>query len=141
MIEATAGAKRRRILTPLSAEPAAGMWSNCYAIGNLVVIAGLTGRDSEGKLVAEGDSYAQSLALFRKMKGFVEAAGGRMNDVIKMNCFVSDIRYREGFVRARKEFFSGDFPPCTVVGNASFANPGPLVEVDAWAIVGSSPDE
>ena len=133
--------KRRRITTPNTPEPPDGMWSGCYQIGSLVVIAGMTGRDKDNQLVAQGDAYAQSVALFKRMKSYIEAAGGTMNDIIKMNCFMLDIRYRPDFVKARKEFFTGDFPPCTVVANTCFANPGPLLEVDAWAIVGSSGDK
>lgn len=128
---------RRRITTPHTNEPAEGMWSNCYAIGNFVVIAGMTGRDQEGKLVSH-DPYDQAIALFTRMRHYIVGAGGVMNDIIKLNCFMLDIRHREAFVLARKKFFSGDFPPCTVVANSFFANPGPLMEVDAWGIVGSS---
>lgn len=131
------GGKRRRIVVPDIPEPPPGYWSNCYAIGNLVVIAGMVAKGSDGKAMYPGDAYRQSQVAFERMKRFMEAAGGKMSDIIKLGGFVTDIRDREGFVKARQEFFSGDFPPCTIVGGTLFATPGLLVEVDAWAIIGS----
>jgi len=51
--------------------------------------------------------------------------------------FLNDIRHRIAFVEARKQFFSGDFPPCVVVGGNVFAQPEYLVEIEAMAILGS----
>jgi 2-iminobutanoate/2-iminopropanoate deaminase len=129
--------KRRRIVIPQVKEPSAGMWSNCYVIGDLVVIAGMVGKDENDQLVGPGDAYQQSVALFRRMRLFVEAAGGKMSDIIKLTAYLTDIRHRQAFIKARQEAFTGDFPPCVVVGGTVFAQPEYLVEVDAWAILGS----
>ncbi len=136
MLESVSG-KRRRITVPEVPEPPEGTWSNCFVIGNLVVIAGMVGKDSRNELVGPGDAYAQTLQAFTRMKLFVEAAGGKMSDIIKLNVFLNDIRHRIAFVEARKQFFSGDFPPCVVVGGNVFAQPEYLVEIEAMAILGS----
>lgn len=136
MIENPTG-KRRRIVVPEVPEPPPGYWSNCYVIDKLVVIAGMIARDRDNNIVGPGDPYAQSIALFERMRLFVEAAGGKMNDIIKLTAYLTDIRHRTQFVEARKQFFSGDFPPCVVVGGVAFAHAEYLVEVDAFAIIGS----
>jgi 2-iminobutanoate/2-iminopropanoate deaminase len=136
MLETISG-KRRRIILPEVPEPPPGYWSNCFVIGNLVVIAGMVGRDSRNELAGPGDPYAQTVAAFERMKLFVEAAGGKMSDIIKLNVFLTDIRHRIPFVEARQKFFSGDFPPCVVVGGNVFAAPELLVEIEAMAILGS----
>jgi 2-iminobutanoate/2-iminopropanoate deaminase len=129
--------KRRRIVVPQVKEPPPGMWSNCYVVGNLVVIAGMVGRGEHDEIAGPGDPYLQSVALFRRMRLFVEAAGGKMSDIIKLTAYLTDIRHRQAFIKARQEAFTGDFPPCVVIGGAAFAQPDYLVEVDAWAILGS----
>ena len=43
MLESVSG-KRRRITVPEVPEPHEGTWSNCFVIGNLVVIAGMVGK-------------------------------------------------------------------------------------------------
>ena len=136
MIEAVSG-KRRRIVIPEVQEPPPGYWSNCFVIDKLVVVAGMVGRNSKNELVGPGDPLAQSIAAFERIKLFVEAAGGKMSDIIKMTAYLTDIRHRMPFVEARQKFFTGDFPPCVVLGGTVFAQPEYLVEIDAWAILGS----
>lgn len=128
--------KRKRIIVPSIAEPPPGFWSNCIVVDRLIIMAGMVGKDEENNTIP-GDAYEQSVLLFRRMKAFIEAAGAQMNDIIKMNAFIADIRHRDVFVKARQEFFTGDFPPCTVVGGTLFAKPEYLIEVDCWAIIGS----
>lgn len=133
----TISEKRRRVTVPGIQEPAEGLWSNCYVVGRLVVIAGMVSRGPSNELVAPGDPYAQCVNSFARMKLFMEAAGGTMNDIVKLNAYLVDIRHRIEFVKARREFFKGDFPPCVVIGGAVFADAHFLVEIDAWAILGS----
>jgi 2-iminobutanoate/2-iminopropanoate deaminase len=129
--------KRERILTPESHEPEPGMWSNCFKVGNLVIMAGMASKGLDGKVAHKADPYQQTVFSFRRMKAYVEAAGGTMDDIVKLTCYLTDIRFRPDFVRARKEFFKGDFPPCVVIGNVTLASEEILVEIDAWGIVGS----
>jgi enamine deaminase RidA (YjgF/YER057c/UK114 family) len=135
MLETISG-KRRRIIVPEVQEPPEGYWSNCFVIGKLVVIAGMVGRNSNNELVGPGDPYAQTVAAFERMKLFVEAAGGKMSDIVRLTVYLTDIRHRIPFVEARKKFFTGDFPPCTVVGGTVFAQPEYLVEIESTAILG-----
>lgn len=132
--------KRRRILIAAVQEPPQGYWSNCYVIDKLVVIAGMVGRDGTNEVAGRGDPYLQTMAAFERMRLFMEAAGGTMNDVIKLTAYLSDIRHRPAFVEARQKFFKGDFPPCVVIGGVQFAQPEYLVEIDAWALLGSGED-
>lgn len=129
--------RRRRIIAPGVAEPAPGLWSNCFVIDNLVVMSGMVGRAKDGTILALGDPYKQSVLAFERMQAFMEAAGGKMSDIVKLGAFLVDIRHRDEFVKARQQFFRDDFPPCTVIGNVAFADSRFLVEVDAWAILGS----
>src|SRR5438045_3825807 len=104
MLEFAQG-KRRRVLVPEIKEPPAGRWSNCYVIDKLVVLAGMTGRNLNGEII-EGDSYRQSVGAFQRIKLFVEAAGAKMNDIVKLNGYLTDMQHLPGFVKARAEFFS-----------------------------------
>lgn len=131
--------KRHRITAPNISEPGEGISSNCFVVGDLVFLSGMTARDVEGKVSALGDAYQQAVCLLGRMKSLLEASGGVMSDIVKLNCFLTDIRYRSDFVRARKEFFDDDFPPCTLVGGAAFTEAEILIEVDAIAVLGSGP--
>jgi len=127
--------KIRRVTSPDVAEPQPGTWSNCLVAGNTVYIAGLTARDSGGAAVG-GDDEAQARVIFTKIKALVEAAGGQMADLVKMTIYVTDIRRREQVWRARKDFFTGNFPTSTLVEVSKLADPAITVEIDAIACLG-----
>jgi len=88
-------------------------------------LAGMTGEGA--------DEYAQSKAIFTKMRHMVEAAGGSMADIVKVTIFVTDIRNREKVWQARREFFTGNFPASTLVQVAALANPSLKVEIESVA--------
>ena len=100
-------------------------------------VAGMTARG--GNDIPGGDSmYEQAKATLTKIKHIMEEAGGCMDDVVKVNIFVTDIKRREEVWRARREFFTGDFPVSTLVEVSALAAPELLVEIEAVAILGAS---
>ena len=56
--------------------------------GSLVYIAGQVSADASGNLVGEGNLEAQAEQVFKNLKAAVEAAGGSMADIIKMNVYL-----------------------------------------------------
>ncbi|HTZ34469.1 MAG TPA: Rid family hydrolase [Stellaceae bacterium] len=119
-----------RATSPEVPEPQAGTWSNCLVSGGVAYLAGMT--------AAGPDEYAQAHAIFTKIRHLVEAAGGAMADILKVTIFVTDITRREEVWRARREFFSGNFPASTLVQVAALANPSLKVEIEAVAHIGAS---
>ena len=129
---------KQRISSPQVAEPPPQTWSNCLVVGNQVFTAGMTART--GTEVTGGSSmYEQARAVFTKIKHLIEAAGGHIDDVVKVNIFVTDITRREEVWQARREFFSGNFPVSTLVEVSALAAPELLVEIEAVAILGAAP--
>ena len=129
--------KIERVSSPKLAEPAPGTWSNCRVYGNQVFIAGMTAGDGKGGVLGDGSMYGQANATFTKIKHLIEAAGGVMNDIIRVDIYVTDIKQREEVWRARKEFFTGDFPTSTLVEVRALATPQLLVEVNAIGFLGA----
>lgn len=123
----------RRVTSPDAPEPPPKTWSNCLVAGNIAYIAGMTARTPAGSAQTSLDDYGQSKAIFTKIKGLVEAAGGTMADVVKITVFVTDIRRREQVWKARQEFFTGDFPASTLVEVSKLADPSITVEIEAVA--------
>ena len=69
-------------------------------------------------------------------KAMVEAAGGTIQDIVKVNTYLTDLRYREELARIRAEFFpDGKLPVSTLVGVAGLADPDMLVEIEAVAVL------
>ena len=129
--------KKRRISSPAVPEPPPQTWSNALVVGNQVFIAGMTAR--VGAETVGGDSmYGQARAIFDKIRQLMEAAGGRMDDIVKVVIYVTDIKRREEVWKARREVFSGDFPVSTLVEVRALAAPDLMVEVEAVAVFGAA---
>ncbi|MGB3374888.1 MAG: RidA family protein [Microbacterium sp.] len=128
---------RTRIQSPLVREPAEGMWSNCLRIGDTIYVSGMTARADDGTSITGADEHEQSQVIFTKIRNLVEAAGAEMDDVVKMTIYVTNMSHNDQVWKARKEFFSGDFPACTLVEVSALAKPEILVEIEAIAIAGS----
>ena len=69
------------------------------------------------------------------MKAQVEAGGGTLANIVKINTYVTDIRHRADWGPIREEFFGGKSPPSTMVGVAALATPEFLIEVEAVAVL------
>lgn len=130
--------KKRRIVSEHVGEPPADTWSNCLVIDKHVYIAGMTARGMEfdGDIAAD-DAYTQAVAIFTKIKHLMEKAGGHMNDVVKVLIYLTDIGDRDAVWRARREFFSGDYPVSTLIEISALVLPDLCVEIEAVGILGA----
>jgi 2-iminobutanoate/2-iminopropanoate deaminase len=129
--------KMRSINAPSVKAPKPGTWTNAKVFENQFFVSGMTAHDLEGNVLGDGSMYEQSKITFQKIRDLVEAAGAQMNDIIELNIFVTNIQEREDVWRARKEFFSGDFPCCTLVEVKGLATPHLKVEIKAMGFIGA----
>lgn len=132
--------KMERIKTDAVSEPADETWSNCKRIGNQFFVSGMTAHDLKGGVMGDKDMYSQTKTAFEKIQHLVTAAGGQMNDIVKLTIFVTDISERKDVWRARKEFFTGDFPVCSLIGIKDLATPELKVEIEAVGYIGAGSD-
>jgi enamine deaminase RidA (YjgF/YER057c/UK114 family) len=105
--------------------------------GTIVYLAGQVSSDASGKLVGEGDFEAQAEQVFRNLKIAVEAAGGTMADIVKVNIYlVAAVDQAEvPKLRAiRNRYVNVEAPPAsTLVVVSRLAQPGWLLEIEAVA--------
>lgn len=127
----------QRVSSDKVKEPAPKTWSNCLVVGNQVFVSGMTAHDLEGNVVGGKDMYSQARQTFDKIKALMEAAGGSMSNIVKLTIFVTDISERKDVWRAREEYFSGNFPACSLIGITALATPELKVEIEAVGILGT----
>ena len=105
--------------------------------GTIIYLAGQVSSDASGKLVGEGDFEAQAEQVFKNLKIAVEAAGGAMTDIVKLNVYlVAEVGQAEvPKLRAiRDRYVNKEKPPAsTLVVVTRLARPGWLVEIEAVA--------
>jgi enamine deaminase RidA (YjgF/YER057c/UK114 family) len=98
----------------------------------IVFLAGQVAYDKDGG-VHRGDFKGQAREAFRALKALVEAAGGTMDSIVKINTYVTDIRYRADLVPVRQEFFPRRSPASTLVQVGALAHPEWLIEIEGIA--------
>jgi 2-iminobutanoate/2-iminopropanoate deaminase len=98
-------------------------------------LSGQVAYDEKGGPAHRGDFVAQARAVFRAIKAQVEAGGGSLANVVKVNTYLTDIRHRADLVPVREEFFGRKTPASTLVAVAALAHPDWLIEVEAVAVL------
>jgi enamine deaminase RidA (YjgF/YER057c/UK114 family) len=127
----------KEIINPASMSQPTGYSYAVKKSGTPVFIAGQVALDGQGKIVGEGDAGRQAGQVYANLKTVVEACGGSMADIVKVNVYTTDLSYRSAIVAARQKFFTdGQFPASTFVVISSLAQPQFLVEIEAVAMIG-----
>lgn len=101
----------------------------------ILFLAGQVAYDKDGSVKHRGDFKAQAREVFTALKALVQAGGGSLDNVVKINTYVTDVRYRQEFRVVREEFFGGKGPASTMIEVSSLAHPDYLIEVEAIAVI------
>ena len=101
----------------------------------MLFIAGQVAYDKDGQPLHRGDFKAQARATLQALKAQVEAGGGTMQNIVKVNTYLTDIRHRADYGPIREEFFGKKMPAHTLVAVSALALPEYLIEVEAVAVI------
>ena len=105
------------------------------ARGRLVFISGMTARQADGNIVGIGDVGAQTRQVCENLKSAVEAAGGTLSEVCRVDVYVRDIDDFAEIHRVRREFFEPPLPASTMVEVSRMVSPDYLIEINAIAVL------
>jgi 2-iminobutanoate/2-iminopropanoate deaminase len=101
----------------------------------MLFIAGQVAYAADGAAAHPGDFKAQARACLEALRAQVEAGGGTMRDIVKVNTYLTDIRHRAEYGAIREEFFGKKLPASTLVAVAALAQPEFLIEIEAVAVL------
>lgn len=105
--------------------------------GNLLFISGQAGAGDDGKIV-DGDFRAQGEQAFSNLRRALEAGGSRLQDVVKVTIFVTDMGHFKDVVALRRKFFSAPYPADTIAEIKALYDPKAMIEIEAIAAVSNS---
>lgn len=110
--------------------------------GRLLFLAGQTGSDAEGQIISPGDVVAQYEQALRNLQAVVEAAGGKMQDITKLNIFVRDrddyLAHLKPLGVVHRSFFGAFYPAMALFEVSRFFQDETLVEVEGLAVIGTN---
>ncbi len=105
------------------------------ARGRMLFVSGMTARNNEGGITGLGDIKAQTRQVCENVQAAVEAAGGTLDDVVRVDVYVTDMRHFDAIHEVRREFFTGTPPASTMVEISKFSRPGYEIEMNAIAVL------
>jgi len=127
--------KIERLMVPGQAPPFSHY---CHVVraGDHIWISGAIGVASNGHVPSEvGDQF--QLAL-ENLDACLRAAGGRSEDIVKVNVYLTDIADRSIINEYRIKYFGEHRPASTLVEVSSLVLPSLKVEIEANAYVASA---
>lgn len=114
-----------------SLAPAAiGTYSQAIRIHDMVYISGQIPVNPETGLVIEGTFKQQLYMVFDNLKAICEAAGGKINDIVKLTVFLTDFAQFPLLNAVMEEYFTEPYPARSTVQVAGLPKNVP-VEVEA----------
>jgi len=112
------------------APAAIGTYSQAIKTGNLVFLSGQIPLVPETMEVVEGDFEARAQQVFANLDAVAQAAGGSLNDIVKITVFLTDLDNFATVNSVMESFFDAPYPARAAVGVASLPK-GVDVEADA----------
>jgi enamine deaminase RidA (YjgF/YER057c/UK114 family) len=130
----------KEIINPSSlARPVGFSHAIATSGGRLLFLAGQTGSDTEGRIIAPGNIVAQYEHILHTFQVVVEAAGGKMQDITKLNIFVRDrddyLAHLKQLGQAHRSFFGAYYPAMALFEISRFFQDDALIEIEGMAVV------
>lgn len=113
-----------------NAPAAIGTYSQAIRTGDLVFLSGQIPLDAATMEVVEGDFEARARQVFENLKAVAVAAGGDLDQVVKLTIFLTDLGNFATVNSVMEDYFEKPFPARAAVGVASLPK-GVDVEADA----------
>jgi reactive intermediate/imine deaminase len=112
-----------------------GVWSTAVVVesGKLLFISGLLARDQDGTLVGVGDIRAQTRQVCENLKRSVEAAGGTLDDLVRVDVYITNMEHFDDIHAVRRQYFPKEPPASTMVEIKRFTHKDALIEINAIA--------
>jgi len=120
----------REIIHTSKAPEAIGTYSQAVKVGDVVYMSGQIPLVPETMAVIEGDFATQVRRVFDNLTAVAEAAGGSLQDIVKLNIFLTDLSYFGTVNEIMAEYFQQPYPARAAIGVASLPKDVP-VEMDA----------
>ena len=125
---------QRTRIPPLSPFEEQAGFTRALRTGNRIVCAGTVGVEEDGSV--SPDAGKQADRCFAMIRSYIEELGGRMEDVVRVRMFATDIKDADAITAAFTRALGHVRPTGTLVAIAALYHPSWKVEIEAEAVMG-----
>lgn len=126
----------KQIIQTEQAPAAIGAYSQAVRAGDTVYLSGQIPLMPATMTLVSDDFAEQAHQVFKNLRAVCEAAGGSLNDIVKLNAYLTDLADFTTFNEVMSQYFAQPFPARAAVGVASLPR-GSKVEAEAVMVLGS----
>jgi reactive intermediate/imine deaminase len=120
----------RQIVSTDKAPQAIGTYSQAVRCGDTLYLSGQIPLDPRTMELVQGDMAAQIRRVFDNLAAVAEAAGGELQQIAKLNIFLTDLGHFALVNEIMAQYFRQPYPARAAIGVASLPK-GAAVEMDA----------
>lgn len=124
----------RSIISTEKAPKAIGTYSQAVKVGDTVYLSGQIPLDPRTMMLATGDMEAQIVRVFENLKAVCEAAGGSLQQIVKLNIFLIDLKHFSLVNEVMARYFQQPYPARAAVAVAALPKDA-QVEMDGIMVI------
>lgn len=119
----------RAVISSADAPEAIGPYSQAVKVGNTVWLSGQIPLEPQSMQLVDGDIAAQARQVFRNLAAVAAAAGGGLDDAVKVNISLTNLDDFAAVNEVMAEFFAEPYPARACVQVAALPK-GADIEVE-----------
>lgn len=124
----------KTIIKTNAAPAAIGTYSQAVKVDNTVYLSGQIPLNPATMELVDGDIAAQICRVFDNLSAVAEAAGGGLQDIVKLNVFLTDLAHFPVVNEIMAQYFQEPFPARAAIGVAALPKAA-AVEMDAIMVL------
>lgn len=124
----------KAVISTEKAPSAIGTYSQAIKVSNTVYLSGQIPLDPQTMALVEGDFSAQVNQVFENLQAVCKAANGDLQDIVKLNLYLTDLSHFSTVNEVMSQFFSEPYPARAAVGVKELPK-GALVEADGIMVI------
>ncbi|OPX55063.1 reactive intermediate/imine deaminase [Oceanospirillum multiglobuliferum] len=106
----------KKIIHSDNAPAAIGPYSQAVQVGNLVFMSGQIPLDPKTMEVVTESFEAQTVQVFENLKAVAEAAGGSLENIVKLNIYMPDLGNFAKVNEVMERYFTAPYPARAAIG-------------------------
>lgn len=124
----------KAVIHTKNAPAAIGTYSQAVKVNNTVYLSGQIPLDKDTMALVEGGIEAQINQVFHNLSAVCEAAGGTLQDIVKLNIYLTDLSNFPTVNNIMAQYFKQPYPARAAIGVNQLPKEA-MVEMDGIMVI------